>query len=258
MHPDIHTALLELETQLSTLKRASDQISNAGVSAASVVAASDNIRKQYETSLSRLENVHQAGATETIRSVTTSVDELTQSHRKHVDAVQNLLKQAESLVSLVQSLAQVIEGVDFPEKLAAISRDVTSQAQTITEAARGLETSMSKKYDDGTAKILQLVGRGQDDLHEKLLSGVGDLQSAIRSMRDQLHDQNATMNTELRSELLTTRNLIVEELRGVRNDVMETATATQRHMSSRTLSVIVILGILEVAVIGFSIMQWIR
>ncbi len=256
MNTDIHDALTVLETQLSSLKTASEHIGESAAAAKAVVATVDAILHEFRASTESIRSHYENKATSVTAFVTESVESLADSHKQQIGAVRELLVQAEELAKGTSMLVESVKSVDFPVRFGELERELRTNTMNVERALSAMDVpGHLSRIRDNLGAIETIL----TDMHgavAALRSDSAATQSAIRggfrdatSGRQQATESIATAMRNAESNLL---NAVQEGYAKLEAESVQRFEALQKKITSRanvSMIVFTVLCIVQLAVL---------
>ena len=166
-----------LQKELSRLKAATDYIDGAKENSNSIIVELEKVQQNYavytdkiftlyKQYISDLKQNTQIQINDGVLKFETTGNQIDTTNKEKLVETKRLLEQYKKIVEATDSLVKTLEGVDFPNRLAAIDNNIKAVQSALTDAKQSIEN----KVTDNQNIILQRLN--PQDKEIKLLKTV--------------------------------------------------------------------------------------
>lgn len=166
-----------LQKELSRLKAATDYIDGAKENSNSIIAELEQVQQNYavytdkiftlyKQYISELKQNTQIQINDGVLKFETTGNQIDTTNKEKLIETKRLLEQYKKIVEATDSLVKTLEGVDFPNRLAAIDNNIKAVQSALNDAKQSIEN----KVTDNQNIILQRLNHQDKEI--KLLKTV--------------------------------------------------------------------------------------
>jgi len=166
-----------LQKELSRLKAATDYIDGAKENSNSIIAELEKVQQNYAVYTDKIFNLYkqyisdlkqntQIQINEGVLKFETTGNQIDTTNKEKLVETKRLLEQYRKIVEATDNLIKTLEGVDFPDRLAAIDNNI----KTVQSALNDAKQSIENKATDNQNIILQKLNNQDKEI--KLLKTV--------------------------------------------------------------------------------------
>jgi len=160
-----------LQKELSRLKAATDYIDGAKENSNSIIAELEKVQQNYVAYTDKIFNLYkkyisdlkqntQIQINEGVLKFETTGNQIDTTNKEKLVETQRLLEQYKKIVEATDNLVKTLEGVDFPDRLAAIDNNI----KTVQSALNDAKQSIENKATDNQNIILQKLNNQDKEI----------------------------------------------------------------------------------------------
>lgn len=175
---DIHSNLGALEEQLAELSRLKslvERLGDAEEAATDAIEAAEHVIEKFDDAANRIEDAEVLQQVEQLRSVLQRLQAVRDELEEHPEALQRLTEQLQEVSTTVETVVEMLEGVQLESRLDTL-QDMTSSANQASQNS----LSRIDAVERGLSDTLDEHRRRQDRLAEQIQEEVADLQGQFR------------------------------------------------------------------------------
>lgn len=160
-----------LQKELSRLKSATDYIDGAKENSTSIIAELEKVQQNYAAYTDKIFNLYkqyisdlkqntQIQINDGVLKFETTGNQIDTTNKEKLVETKRLLEQYKKIVEATDNLVKTLEGVDFPNRLAAIDNNIKAVQSALNDAKQSIES----KATDNQNIILQRLNHQDKEI----------------------------------------------------------------------------------------------